>query len=338
MRTPLIPLPWILVLSAALPATPSARAEETVAVSARASSDYARTRLADGSLQPETFAFAKGGLLKATEAGIKEPLAFGDVARTIARPLEAQGYYSSRDPKSTRLLIVVYWGTTTPPLPGTRSVSAQNLADAGAAALAANHPDAVRFNPNDSCAPTQITQSATTSYAVRTPEQVDLDGAFTGALAAVAAEEGQRRLLDLRNAGLLGFDQSWLPEDQARGTALQVGQKDLVGELEDPRYFVVLMAYDFQMMWKEKKAKLLWEARFSVREGSGDFSRQLAAMAERAAPYFGRNSGKLVHAPLPDGRVEIGPIQSLEPSQRTSAADGAALHPQQGSALEALRP
>jgi hypothetical protein len=76
------------------------------------------------------------------------------------------------------------------------------------------------------------------------------------------------------------------------------------------------MAYDFQMMWKEKKAKLLWEARFSVRERGDDFSKELALMAACAAPYFGRTSGKLIHKPLPEGRVEVGEIKTLEYGQQ----------------------
>jgi len=38
---------------------------------------------------------------------------------------------------------------------------------------------------------------------------------------------------------------------------------------------VVLMAYDFQLLWKEKKHKLLWETRFSIRQRHNDFDRQL---------------------------------------------------------------
>ncbi len=285
--------------------------DEAVAISARASSDYVRARLANGTIQPETFAFARGGVLNGTQAGTKDMLDFLDVAKTMARPLANQGYLSSRDPKTTRLLIMVYWGTTRTPENPTDSISNQNLATASAAALAANHSQQVHFNPNDSMAPQQMSQSSSTSYAIRSPDQVDTDNALTSALAAAAAEDNQRVQLDAQNASMLGYDSLLDTSEQARGTALEYRRQDLINELEEHRYFVVLMAYDFQLMWKEKKPKLLWETRFSVREKGNDFSKQLAAMTESASKFFGQNSGKLVRATLPEGHVKVGPIRTL---------------------------
>ncbi len=287
--------------------------DEAVAISSKASTDYVRQRLADGSFQAESFAFAKGGLWKGTEGGTKDMLDFMDVAKTIAKPLADQGYFSARDPKKTKLLIMVYWGTTRTPENPTDSISSQNLEVASAAALAANHPQAAHFNPNDSMGPQQMAQSSTTSYAIRSPEQVDADNAMTSALAAVAAEDNQRSQLDAQNANMLGYDSLWDATAQSRGTALEYRQQDLINELEAHRYFVVLMAYDFQKMWREKKVKLVWETRFSVREQGNDFSKQLAGMAESAGRYFGQNSGKLVHTPLPEGHVEVGPIKTVPP-------------------------
>jgi hypothetical protein len=40
---------------------------------------------------------------------------FMDIARTIAVPLAGQGYLPTADPKTTNLLLVVYWGTTYAP-------------------------------------------------------------------------------------------------------------------------------------------------------------------------------------------------------------------------------
>ena len=287
-----------------------------MAISAKASRDYVRQKLADGTFKPETFALARGGVLNGTEGGTKDVIDFMEVAKVMAGSLGTQGYLSSKDLKATRLLIVVYWGTTRVPDHATDSSSNQNLASANAAALAANHPQVVRFNPNDSMAPAQIAQGSMYSYQVRSPEQIDLDNAFTGALAAAAAEDEQRAQLDAINANMLGYDSVFSGTAQVRGTAFEFRQRDLTEELEARRYFVVLMAYDFQLMWRQKKAKLLWETRFSVRERTSDLSGQLAAMAASAARYFGRDSGKLVHAPLPEGHVDMGPIKTLTLDER----------------------
>jgi len=296
---------------ATLPVAVAGEDDQAVAISAKACGDYVRTRLADGSIQPETFAFAKGGVWRGAEAGTSDMVDFMKVARTIAEPLAGQGYISSKDPKTTRLLIMVYWGTTHVPEHTTDSISSQNLEAANAAALGANQPQIVRFNKSDSCAPMQMQTSSTTSYAIRTPAQVDMDNALTGAMAVAAAEDNQRTQLNAQNASMLGYESWWAEAAPYKGTPLEYRQRDLFNELEERRYFVVLMAYDFQMMWREKKPKLLWETRYSIREKGNDLSKELAAMTGTAAPYFGRNSGKLIHKSMPEGRVEVGTIKEI---------------------------
>jgi hypothetical protein len=66
------------------------------------------------------------------------------------------------------------------------------------------------------------------------------------------------------------------------------------------------MAYDFQMMWKEKKHKLLWETRISLRQRGNDFGRQLPAMMLYASHFFGEETDGLVRNPIPEGHVEVG--------------------------------
>jgi hypothetical protein len=82
-------------------------------------------------------------------------------------------------------------------------------------------------------------------------------------------------------------------------------------ELENNRYFVVLMAYDFQLLYKERKHKLLWETRFSIRQMHHEFAEDLPAMAHYASQYFGRDSKGLIHGDVPLGRVDVGAVQSL---------------------------
>ncbi|HYP16038.1 MAG TPA: hypothetical protein VEQ65_02410 [Opitutus sp.] len=77
-------------------------------------------------------------------------------------------------------------------------------------------------------------------------------------------------------------------------------------KLDVDRYFVVLKAYDFRTAWKERRRKLLWEPRFSIRAQGARFDQQLAGMAQTAAAYFGEASGRLIRRPLPEGRVDKG--------------------------------
>jgi hypothetical protein len=71
------------------------------------------------------------------------------------------------------------------------------------------------------------------------------------------------------------------------------------------------MAYDFQLLWKAKKHKLLWETRFSIRQRHHDFDKDLPTMAQYASQYFGQDSGGLVHKEIPLGHVDIGDVKSL---------------------------
>ena len=83
--------------------------ERLTAVSSSAHNGYVRTRLADGSYSPETFAFGKGG--KIDYLDMRDPtfddVGFKAIARMIAGPLAEQNYLPARNPDTTKLLIMV---------------------------------------------------------------------------------------------------------------------------------------------------------------------------------------------------------------------------------------
>jgi hypothetical protein len=291
--------------------TQSARADTSssvVAIASRASADYVRPKYADGSYKQETFAFGKGGVWGGALADPTiDKLDFMDVARTIAGPLANKNYLPSNDPKTTRLLIMVYWGITNAPEHANGSAAMQNLQNAALNLSTANGgTDSVRFDRNTAGWAKPETYSSTSTTKIMTQAQEEADNALTGAMASVAAEDRARDRLDAQNASMLGYDGVWNATSDVKGTAIEIRRQDLVNELEEGRYFVVLMAYDFQNMWREKKAKLLWETRFSIRERGNDFGKELAAMTQDASRYFGQDSQGLVRKPLPEGHVEIG--------------------------------
>jgi len=113
-------------------------------------------------------------------------------------------------------------------------------------------------------------------------------------------------LADLRNAMLLGYAGEIANTQPRLGVIHNVRRDDLIEDVEHNRYFVVMMAYDFQAMWREKRHKLLWETRFSIREQGNDFARMLPSMSLYASQYFGQDSHGLVRRAIPEGSVEIG--------------------------------
>jgi len=308
-RTPLRLMAAAAALAAFLAARVQVRAEDTVvtAISAQAADDYVRVKLADGSYQKETYTFGNGGrMVGSTSDASIDKLTFMGVAKVIAGPLEAQHYVTQedRDPDLTKLLIMVYWGTTNGTQESTQafayeSVQGVQTGEAGnppppPPPSASNH--AATGNPVDF---TKVTRSSE-------EEQI------TGAMATVGLEEKERDESDMKTAMLLGFDAELAATAGAPGTsALKLHRDDLITEVEEDRYFIVLMAYDFDALWKHKRHKLLWSTRFSVRSRGTNFGEVLPGMVKQASQYFGLNSGGLLHKELPLGRVDVGPVKSL---------------------------
>jgi hypothetical protein len=140
---------------------------------------------------------------------------------------------------------------------------------------------------------------------------------YTG-LVALNSENHQRDLIDARNAALLGYngeDYDNVTTDYSHflsHTALGAKYRDETVEIEENRYYVILMAYDFQLLWKKKKHKLLWETRFSLGERGNSFDKALPAMAESASKFFGMPSKGILRDRIGDGRVELGDPTVIE--------------------------
>jgi hypothetical protein len=135
---------------------------------------------------------------------------------------------------------------------------------------------------------------------------------LASAASLLGAENPRREKNDMINIRMLGCD-SWLEKTRGdmRGTAFEQNRTDLYDEIEDNRYFVVLMADDFQLLSKQKKNKLLWDTRFSIRQRHHLFDEELPSLALYASRHFGQDSGGLVHNRIPQGDVEVGEVKNL---------------------------
>jgi hypothetical protein len=270
-------------------------AADIEAISARTSPDYIRPRAPDGSFKTETYAFGQGGYWGGPISdGTIDKLKFTEIARDIADPLARQNYLPTKDAKTARLLVMVYWGTTIPTVSPEESATLHNVAD--------------------KAAQLQIAYARQVHRGLgKGEEHYEWDN-LMAALAAEGAQETVRDKADSLNAMLLGYDSLW---DHTFGapwaSAQESERRDMITELEEERYFVILMAYDFQIMWKEKKHKLLWETRFSISERRKRFDNVLPALALQASKYFGTDSKGLVHDEVPLGHVDIGSVKSLGP-------------------------
>ena len=272
------------------------------AVSSQASTDYVRERAPDGSFRPETYTFGEGGYLSgAARDDSIDKLTFLDLAKILAPPLAAEAYVpeAEKDPNKTKLLVLVYWGKTNGTESASNSVAYQNLQSSQAGPPPPPPPPA----GNNHVAP----GGAQTAAVI----QAESENALTGAYAAVAAENHLRDDADTRNAALLGYGSELIATSGLEMTAMRNRRQDLIAEIEENRYLVILMAYDFQELWKHKTHKLLWITRLSVRERGTDFTKVLPAMVQYGSQYFGQDSHGLLRKALPKGRVDVGEVKSL---------------------------
>jgi hypothetical protein len=311
----------MLLAWACLAPGPAVRADDdsgnVTVISARVAPSYIRTRLADGTYAPESYAFGDGGHWTGTVVdGSIDKVKFMDVARSIALPLARQNFLPTDNPKTTKQLIMVYWGRTATP-ERFQSSSSSDLLQRASANLAAHKSENAAFSSfaGQTVVPPAVAMACGKFDPATTVDQVtgqiDADNAMTSAMSLVAAENHSRDLEDAKNASLLGYDGWWDSTAGFRGTPLEHRRQDMIDELEHDRYFVILMAYDFQAVWRKKKHNLLWETRFSVRQRGVEFDKELPLMVKNASKFFGQDSHGLLHEELPEGRVEVGRIEEL---------------------------
>jgi hypothetical protein len=284
-----------------------------VAVFSSVSENYVREKLPDGSFKPQTYAFGDGGRAAGASHDLTvDGMSFMDVAHVMARSLASQKYVpcDPKDPRKTDLLIMVYWGTTT----GTDDTS--NSAEYQIARGLVAPPRMGLSAPPTGLGGTAMASDPTVSGRASELQQVAAvkaadDSAQEQSLAMTNLANRQRDRLNRQNAAVLGYMNEMKRVQGYELTALNSRRQEVLDEVEESRYFVVLMAYDFQTLLQHKQRKLLWQTRFSIPEHRNDFSRQLAAMAQTASHYFGRNSDGLRRKDLPSTSVELGDLKTI---------------------------
>lgn len=288
--------------SVALPSSVLAEATDVTAVYASTGNGYHRQRQADGTFQPETYAFAEGGRWDGTVVDRSlDDLSFMKVVQAVAAPLRRQNFVPATRARDTQLMILVFWGTTTGAESGRY---AQGKEGVGAGIRQVQDLGFLRAGYLDTLAITQLPEGTPAASG---------DPHVAMELAAVD-ELGQSLLMNqagnamrdrnnAHNAAILGF---WEEYDRAMDLPTFSFARTVIDELEADRYFVVLKAYDFQTLRKEKRKVLLWETRFSVRQRNNRFDALLPVMAQTASKYFGQDSGRLLREVVPVGRVDIG--------------------------------
>jgi len=291
-------------LVAAFGAAPGAQAwqDSSVAVAAGADRDYVIRKFGERgtAAKPESFVFAQGkyfgGFLRDPSL---EHTRFMEIAANLAPDLAKQRYFPASAGRNPDLLIVVHWGIT-----GIEEDPGHGQTD-----FAKLQKDGAAYNSKFSSGAGGSSKGG-----------IGDAGYVTADLAIAYGQKAATGSAPAENAQLLGFDAELQKEEyRSLGVVTGITEMDrrLREDIADERYFVILMAYDFQSVkdgTKGVKPKLLWSIHFSVRATGFNFTNALPAMGKVAANYFGHQvDGLLLDAQkVPEGRVDVGVPRTVE--------------------------
>ncbi|HVZ64519.1 MAG TPA: hypothetical protein VG936_08100 [Lacunisphaera sp.] len=306
----------LVCCSGLLLAAPFAGASEgslVTAVFSRVSNGYHREKLPDGTFKREFYALTNGHYYPGLGQNRSiDAVKFPQVAKLVAQFLALKNYYLAPDAKSAQLLLEISWGTTVPFNDSVYQANASNFftsynAMRSATAAAAGTPGGV-----------DGIQSPASSVADAARDD------FEQQLYQMQTFEDMRRKADEHNARLLGYvDDINRGDTIARFAGAGDAYHDLIDDIENERYYVIIAAYDFSTAQKESKLKPLWITRVSIQAQGNKFNETLAAMLDRASRYFGQDSGRLLRQYQPEGKVNLGELKVMGVVSQSELHDGA---------------
>lgn len=278
-------------------------------VYAKTAKNYKRVKAPDGKWEREYYTLVNGGPADGTtrdNAQVKVP--FVAVATVLAQHLARQGYFPATDPDKVDHLLVVNWGRTNPFSDPTYRDSMDNVMDSMNKYALADQA-AVRARANAS--------SATPTGGVN----------LTGSIEDIEAQAAQsylesnmiiqdmlnrsRNQSNARTAHLLGYMGDINDADGPQRYAGGNLYNDLIADVEEARYYIILSAYDFQSTVRGRKPQIRWVTRMSMRAPGNSFAEKAAAMIAYSASRFGQDTDGLERKLYPQYKVNLEDVRFL---------------------------
>jgi hypothetical protein len=247
-----------------------------IIVKAEATHEYTKDVAMRKADDPLTYHFVKGYFYPgniADKSLIK--VDFMDIAQNLAVHLTKQNYYPSKDTDNNDVMIVVNWGVT---------------------AVEDDIMDLWNLNSQDEYEEIYGLGDNSTGGIERQLE-------IYGPTPIQSWGEADRQ----KNSGILGF-----AETLQSTNVMPQEQYDLESALNRERYFLVVMAYDYQKLKSKKEMDLLWITRFSMKSSGTNFEDAYKELTFAASDHFGKNMKGLQKTRTDDkSKVEIGDIEVL---------------------------
>lgn len=201
-----------------------------------------------------------------------EKTPFGTILDTLASDMEAQNFYPAPSTNEGDMLIVIHWGVT-----------------------------GVEEDLNDIMGDTSF--GTDSDFGGDPSEGGDLDTSDSYSDNYIYSEN---RRNNVSNAKLLGFDKALNKRNLSSSE-----ERELREMLEDERYFIILMAYDWQKMLTEKTTELIWSTRFSLDSLGVSFADAYPALSRGAVPYLATTLNDLSknRTHLGTGKVKVGELE-----------------------------
>jgi hypothetical protein len=287
-RLPFLFTTLATVFAVAAPRAHAGNDAVVTAVFSSTSNGYERRKEPDGTFKREYYALANGQYARGTHDDPSiDQVKFPDVAQLVMQHLAKQNYAMAESAKSADLLLVISWGTTIPfdDNGGVRSsldrtLGAMNLANSAGRNAAAN------ANTQSGMQNVQAETAAIASAA---------NSELEGQMVETQMFNSMRMKADERNARLLGYSAEINRRDNpSRFAGAGAEYDDLIQDIEEERYYIIISAYDFHAATQKGDRKLLWATRVSIRAQGNRFNERLKAMLANASGYFGQETNDLV--------------------------------------------
>ena len=246
-----------------------------VFVDSEASAGYNKTKESDNGTTYETYVFIKGNFYGG-DIREKSPqdVTFEEVVNTVGNSMKQRNYYPSASPNTGDLLVVVHYGSTSVPV------------------------DLAELFETDMDDPYG-------EQGIDAEEPAINDTYF----------EDLKRLSEFGHENQTGMNNSKLGIGRAlnRKNINRTEEFDLRVELEDERYFIILMAYDYEKLRTTKEKELLWTTRFSVPSIGTNFEDAYPALARAASSHYGTSLEKYAKSSthFGTGSVDIGTLETV---------------------------
>jgi len=281
---PTLPLIATMVLGLFVALPPMAASKDAVvtAVFSSTSNGYERQTLPDGSFKREYYALANGQYAPGLDTNPSiDKVPFPTIPGLVAGHLARQNYFLAPDAKSADILLLISWGTTAPFNDSISRNSLDRLLSAMNSAQLTGH--------------SRLSVANTLPGGAATAQSTSGGGELEGSVIELEMFNDMRRKADEWNARLLGYSKEINNRDTpARFAGAGSTYNDLIQDIEEERYYVVVSAYDFKSATQDGKRKLLWATRVSIRAQGNRFDEQLKTMLANAGQHFGQETHDLL--------------------------------------------